>query len=104
MGTQGLILNFSFSRRVKDQRIIYEVMNVLTDQNISGLPILFVFDVNNKDKEVEELLQKEMTKEIDKEILNMIHFHYVDFQNDMNQLDDGFEWLCQNMKPLKPVK
>ena len=101
IGTQGVILNFSFKERVKDERIIYEVMNVLNDHNIAGLPVLLVIDVNNKDKGVVESLRKEMNNQMKEDILKMVNFHYVDFENDINQMKIGFDWLCKNMKPLK---
>ena len=101
IGTQGIILNFSFSQRVKDQRIIYEVMNVLNDQNIAGLPILVVVDLNNKDQGVVENLRKEMNLQMSEDKLKHVKFHYVDFENDANQIKIGFDWLCEAMKPLK---
>ena len=101
IGSQGIILNFAFKERVKDERIIYEVMNVLNDQNITGLPVLLVLDVNNKDPGVVESLRKEMNYQISEEKLKMVKFHSVDFENDINQIKIGFDWLCENMKPLK---
>ena len=101
IGTQGIIINFSFKERVKDRRIIYEVMNVLNDQNIAGIPVLIVIDINNQDQGVVESLRKEMNNQMSEEKLNMVKFHYVDFENDINQLKVGFDWLCETMKPLK---
>ena len=101
IGTQGLILNFSFTERVKDERIIYEVMNVLNDQNIVGLPVLLLLDINNKDQGVVESLRKEMNNQMTEDKLKMVKYHYVDFDNDINQIKIGFDWLCENMKPLK---
>ena len=101
IGAQGIILNFSFSERVKDERIIYEVMNVINDQNISGLPILIVIDLNNKDQGVVENLRKEMNQQIGEDKLKHVKYHYVDFENDPNQIKIGFDWLCEDMKPLK---
>ena len=101
IGTQGVIINFSFKERVKDERIIYEVMNVLNDQHITGLPVLLVLDMNNKDPGVVESLRKEMNNQMTEEKLKMVKFHSVDFENDINQLKLGFDWLCENMKPLK---
>ena len=101
IGTQGLILNFSFTERVKDERIIYEVMNVLNDQNIAGLPVLLLLDINNKDQGVVESLRKEMNNQMTEDKLKMVKYHYVDFDNDINQIKIGFDWLCENMKPLK---
>ena len=101
IGTQGLIINFSFEEKVQDQRIIYEVMNVLNDQNIAGLPVLVVIDLNTKDQNVVESLRKQMNLQMDEEKLKYVKFHYVDFENDINQLRVGFDWLCDTMKPLK---
>ena len=101
IGTQGVILDFSFKERVKDERIIYEVMNVLNDQNIVGIPVLLVIDLNNKDQGVVESLKKEMNNQMTEDKLKMVKFHYVDFENDIDQLKKGFDWLCENMKPLK---
>ena len=101
IGTQGLILNFSFKEKVKDERIIYEVMNVLNDQNIVGLPVLIVLDINNKDQGVVEKLRKEMNNQMKEDKLKTVKFHYVDFDNDINQLKVGFDWLCETMRPLK---
>ena len=101
IGTQGVILDFSFKERVKDERIIYEVMNVLNDQNIVGIPVLLVIDLNNKDQGVVESLKKEMNNQMTEDKLKMVKFHYVDYENDIDQLKKGFDWLCGNMKPLK---
>ena len=101
IGTQGVILDFSFKERVKDERIIYEVMNVLNDQNIVGIPVLLVIDLNNKDQGVVESLKKEMNNQMTEDKLKMVKFHYVDYENDIDQLKKGFDWLCENMKPLK---
>ena len=101
IGTQGVILNFSFKEKVKDERIIYEVMNVLNDQNIAGVPVLLVLDLNNKDQGVVESLRKEMNNQMNDDKLKMVKFHYIVFENDINQIKIGFDWLCENMKPLK---
>ena len=101
IGTQGVILNFSFKEKVKDERIIYEVMNVLNDQNIVGIPVLIVVDINNQDQGVIENLRKEMNNQMSEEKLNKVKFHYVDFDNDINQIKVGFDWLCETMQPLK---
>ena len=101
IGTQGVIINFSFQEKVKDERIIYEVMNVLNDQNIVGLPVLIVLDINNKDQGVVEKLRKEMNNQLKEDKLKMVKFDYVDFNNDINQIKVGFDWLCETMKPLK---
>ena len=101
IGTQGIIINFSFKEKVKDKRIIYEVMNVLNDQNIVGIPVLIVVDINNQDQGVIENLRKEMNNQMSEEKLNKVKFHYVDFDNDINQIKVGFDWLCETMQPLK---
>ena len=101
IGTQGVIMNFSFQEKVKDRKIIYEVMNVLNDKNIAGIPVLMVIDTNNKDQGIVESLRKEMNNQMGEEKLKMVKFHYVDFENDINQLKVGFDWLCETMKPLK---
>jgi len=101
IGTQGLIINFAFKEKVKDERIIYEVLNVLNDHNIAGLPVLLLLDYNNKDPGVVESLRKEMNNQMDEEKLKMVKFHYIDFDNDINQIKYGLDWLCENMKPLK---
>ena len=101
IGTQGIINNFSFKEKVKDKRIIYEVMNVLNDQNIVGIPVLIVVDINNQDQGVIENLRKEMNNQMSEEKLNKVKFHYVDFDNDINQIKVGFDWLCETMQPLK---
>ena len=101
IGTQGIIINFSFKEKVKDKTIIYEVMNVLNDQNIVGLPVFMVIDTNNKDQGIVESLRKEMNNQMGEEKLKMVKILYVDFENDINQLKVGFDWLCETMKPLK---
>ena len=101
IGTQGIIINFSFQEKVRDKRIIYEVMNVLNDQNIVGIPVLLIVDTNNKDQSVIESLRKEMNTQMGEDKLKMVKFHYVDFINDINQIKVGFDWLCETMKPLK---
>ena len=101
IGTQGIIINFSFQEKVRDKKIIYEVMNVLNDQNIVGIPVLLLIDTNNKEQGIIESLRKEMNTQMSEDILKMVKFHYVDFDNDINQLKIGFDWLCETMKPLK---
>ena len=101
IGTQGIIINFSFQEKVRDKKIIYEVMNVLNDQNIVGIPVLLLIDTNNKEQGIIESLRKEMNTQMSEDILKMVKFHYVDFDNDINQLKTGFDWLCETMKPLK---
>ena len=101
IGTQGIIINFSFKEKVKDKRIIYEVMNVLNAQNVVGIPVLIVVDINNQDQGVIENLRKEMNNQMSEEKLNKVKFHYVDFDNDINQIKVGFDWLCETMQPLK---
>ena len=101
IGTQGIIINFSFQEKVRDKKIIYEVMNVLNDQNIVGIPVLIVVDINNQDQGVIENLRKEMNNQMSEEKLNKVKFHYVDFDNDINQIKVGFDWLCETMQPLK---
>ena len=101
IGTQGIIINFSFQEKVRDKRIIYEVMNVLNDQNIVGIPVLLIVDTNNKDQGVIESLRKEMNTQMGEDKLKMVKFHYVDCNNDINQIKVGFDWLCETMKPLK---
>ena len=101
IGTQGVILNFAFKEKVKDERIIYEVMNVLNDQNIIGIPVLLLLDLNNKDQGVVENLRKEMNNQMTEDKLKMVKIHYIDFEKDINQIKMGFDWLCENMKPLK---
>ena len=101
IGTQGLIISFYFQEKVKDGRIIYEVLNVLNDQNIAGLPVLLLIDVNNKDQGVVESLRKEMNNQMNEDKLKMVKISYIDFKNDINQIKTGFDWLCENMKPLK---
>ena len=101
IGTQGVIINFSFHEKVKDKRIIYEVMNVLNDQNITGLPVLILIDINNKDQAVVENLRKEMNNQLTEDKLNMVKFISVDFDNGINQIKVGFDWLCETMKPIK---
>ena len=101
IGTQGLIISFSFQEKVKDGRIIYEVLNVLNDQNIAGLPVLLLIDMNNKDQGVVESLRKEMNNQMNEDKLKMVKISYIDFKNDINQIKTGFDWLCENMKPLK---
>ena len=76
-------------------------MNVLSDQNIMGLPVLLLFDKNNKDIEVEEELKKEMKNQMTEDVLNTIKLHTVDFEKEISQLKEGFDWLCEKMKPLK---
>ena len=76
-------------------------MNVLNDHNIAGLPVLLVIDTNNKDKGVVESLKKEMNNQMNEDTLKMVNYLDVDFENDINQMKKGFDWLCENMKPLK---
>lgn len=100
IGSQGLIFIFSFKEKVQDQRIIYEVLNVINDENIAGLPILIVLDTNNKDKEIVENLKTQMKEQIIEEKLKMVKYYDVDFDNDIEQIKEGIDWLCDNMKPL----
>ena len=42
-----------------------------------------------------------MNNQMNEEKLKMVKINYIDFQNDINQIKTGFDWLCENMKPLK---
>jgi hypothetical protein len=98
-GTQGIIMVFSFLSKV-DDGLIYEAMNVICDSNIKEIPIFVCVDCKNKDDYIIEKLRKEInnSKEISNE--NII-FQEIDFDNNINQIKFGFDWLCETMKPLK---
>ena len=57
-------------------------------------------DINNKDQAVIENLRKEMNNQMNDDKLKMVKFHYIDFENDINQIKIGFDWLCETMVPL----
>ena len=99
LGTQGLIMIFSFHSKENDERIIFEAINVFADKNIIGLPILVLVDINNPDEGIIEKLRRELNK-TNNEYSNFVKFQYIDFKNDINELQFGLEWLCETMKPL----
>ena len=99
LGTQGLIMIFSFHSKENDERIIFEAINVFADKNIVGLPILVLVDINNPDEGIIEKLRSELNKSKD-DYSNFVKFQYIDFKNDINELEFGLEWLCETMKPL----
>ena len=99
LGSQGLIMIFSFHSKENDERIIFEAINVFADKNIVGLPILVLVDINNPDQGIIEKLRSELNKTKD-EYSNLVKFQYIDFENDINELEFGLEWLCETMKPL----
>ena len=99
LGSQGLIMIFSFHSKENDERMIFEALNVFADKNIVGLPILVVVDINNPDQGIIEKLRSELNKTKD-EYSNLVKFQYIDFENDINELEFGLEWLCETMKPL----
>ena len=99
LGTQGLIMIFSFHSKENDERIIFEAINVFADKNIVGLPILVLVDINNPDEGIIEKLRSELNKSKD-DYSNFVKFQYIDFKNDINELEFGLEWLCDTMKPL----
>ena len=99
LGTQGIIMIFSFHSKTNDKRIIYEAMNVFADKNIIGLPILVLVDINNPDEGIIENLRSELNKAKD-EYSTLVKFQYIDFKEDINELGIGFDWLCETMKPL----
>ena len=76
-------------------------MNVLNDQNIVGLTVLLVINTNNKDPSVIESLKNEMKNQMTEDKLKSVKFHDVDFENYIHELKVGFDWLCDNMKPLQ---
>ena len=99
LGSQGLIMIFSFHSKENDERIIFEAINVFADKNIIGLPILVLVDINNPDEGIIEKLRRELNK-TNNEYSNFVKFQYIDFKNDINELEFGLEWLCETMKPL----
>ena len=99
LGSQGLIMIFSFHSKENDERIIFEAINVFADKNIVGLPILVLVDINNPDEGIIEKLRRELNK-TNNEYSNFVKFQYIDFKNDINELQFGLEWLCETMKPL----
>ena len=99
LGTQGLIMIFSFHSKENDERIIFEAINVFADKNIVGLPILVLVDINNPDEGIIEKLRSELNQSKD-DYSNFVKFQYIDFKNDINELEFGLEWLCETMKPL----
>ena len=99
LGSQGLIMIFSFHSKENDERIIFEAINVFADKNIVGLPILVLVDINNPDEGIIEKLRRELNKS-NNDYSNFVKFQYIDFKNDINELEFGLEWLCETMKPL----
>ena len=99
LGSQGLIMIFSFHSKENDERIIFEAINVFADKNIVGLPILVLVDINNPDEGIIEKLRSELNQSKD-DYSNFVKFQYIDFKNDINELEFGLEWLCDTMKPL----
>ncbi len=99
LGSQGLIMIFSFHSKENDERIIFEAINVFADKNIVGLPILVLVDINNPDEGIIEKLRSELNQSKD-DYSNFVKFQYIDFKNDINELEFGLEWLCETMKPL----
>jgi hypothetical protein len=73
-------------------------MTVFCDDNINEIPILVVIDSNNKDDFIVERLRSEMNKS--QNISTNIKFQYVDFEKQPGELQTGFDWLCETMKPL----
>jgi hypothetical protein len=75
-------------------------MNIFLDSNIKNIPICVCVDNKNKDYTIIEKLRKEINNA--KENLNEnIIFQEIDFDNNINQIKCGFDWLCETMKPLK---
>ena len=101
IGTQGIIIMFSFQKKVRDRKIIFEVMNILNDENIIGIPILVLIDVNSQEQEIIEFLRKGINLKMSEDSLKMVKFYCIDFDNDINQMKIGVDWLCENMKPFK---
>lgn len=98
-GTQGIIMVFSFLSTVEDG-IIYEAMNVFCDSNIKNIPIFVCVDNKNKDYTIIEKLRKEINNSNENLNENII-FQEIDFDDNINQIKCGFDWLCETMKPFK---
>ena len=98
LGTQGIIMIFSFSQKQDDKKI-YEAMNIFCNINIVNIPILVLIDSNNKDTNIVEKLRNEMNSKSEK-ISNEIKFQCVDFEGNIGEMITGFDWLCETMKPL----
>ena len=58
-------------------------------------------DLNNNYQQLMEELREEMNKQLSKDCLEHVKVHYIDYDNDINQIKTGFDWLCENMKPIK---
>lgn len=99
LATQGIIMILSFKEEVKDDKIQSETMSIFLDQNLEGIPFLVLVDKNNK---VDYLIEK-IRYQINHSntITSEIRFQIVDFENDINQISAGFDWLCEVMQPLQ---
>lgn len=96
-GTQGIILFFSFEA-FNDNKLLIDVMNILLDENLQGIPILIILNSNkqNKNKQLEQELIIELKKRPE-----IVHLLYeTDLNKKIINVKQGIDWLCGSMKDI----
>ena len=99
--TNGIIINFAFTNIGNDNKLVIDILNTIINQkSLKNIPILFLFDANNKDEEIVDCLRKSIDNKIEKEKYKLLKFYTVDFQNNINDIQIGLDWLFTNKEFL----
>lgn len=94
IGAQGVIILIP---ETLDEKMIWEILNVISDKNLYDIPFLFVLNkerITNEFLMTVEKLRLELSRTEMKFVYNLIYVRGID------EICYGLDWLCSNMKPL----
>lgn len=95
LGTQGVILTFSFKNNNNLDSLFFETINVLKDSFLADVPFLVLLDKNANGQE--EVINKFRTFLLQEQIIHNVQ--YINFLHP-EELFYGLSWLCEVMEPL----
>jgi hypothetical protein len=104
VGAQGIIFVFSFKDYSEEKRkiinkILIEAVNIYTDISLESIPTLTIFDANLKEGELYSKFE-EFRTQINLTNKKFINTQYIDFENSINEVSLGMEWLSEVMSSL----
>ncbi len=105
MGTQGVILIFSFKDKKYCEKIITvniilikECLNIFNDVNLVGIPFLILYDISNANDM--EFLNEQFRKKVNQLDNVYINNQHIDFENSLSEIMLGMDWLCGAMNSV----
>lgn len=105
-GAQGVILVFSIKAKYIPENLVIEVLSILKDQNLIGVPFLIIFDKSNIQMEENQINDKLISSLEELEVKEKRDFEYnlqfINFENNkgLDELNLGIDWLCEMMQSL----